>query len=72
MTKKFSVLIVDDIPEHIAYAGRILKNSGYTVYAVTSGKDALEFLAERRPDIIMLDIKMDDMDGLEVCRRIKS
>lgn len=72
MTKNFSVLIVDDISEHIAYAGRILKNSGYTVYAVTSGIDTLEFLSERKPDIIMLDIKMDDMDGLEVCRRIKS
>lgn len=72
MNPNASVLIVDDIPDHIAYAGKILKSDGYKVFAVTSGIGALEFLEERLPDIIMLDIKMDDMDGLEVCQKIKS
>lgn len=72
MNPNASVLIVDDIPDHIAYAGKILKDDGYKVFAVTSGIEALEFLKERSPDIIMLDIKMEDMDGLEVCRKIKS
>lgn len=72
MNPNISVLIVDDIPDHIAYAGKILKSDGYKVFAVTSGIGALEFLEEKLPDIIMLDIKMEDMDGLEVCRKIKS
>lgn len=72
MNRDASVLIVDDIPDHIAYAGKILKSDGYKVFAVTSGIEALEFLEERLTDIIMLDIKMDGMDGLEVCRKIKS
>lgn len=72
MNSKADILIVDDIPEHIAFAGAILKNEGYKVYAVTDGLSALEFLKSRRPDLIMLDIRMEGMDGLELCRKIKS
>lgn len=65
------ILIVDDIPEHIAFAGSLLRDVGYRVYAVTSGSAALGFLETKRPDLIMLDIKMEGMDGLTVCRHIK-
>ncbi|MGN1319297.1 MAG: response regulator, partial [Lachnospirales bacterium] len=66
------VLIVDDVSEQIAFAGTILKNEGYRVYAATSGKGAIKFLENKIPHIIMLDIKMEDIDGLEVCKIIKN
>ena len=65
------VLIVDDQPDQIKFAGDILKSAGYRVYAATSGGRALKFLERRLPDIIVLDIKMEDIDGVTVCRMIK-
>lgn len=72
MVDNTEILIVDDTPEHIAFEGSILKDEGYKVYAVTNGKLALKFLENRIPDLIILDIKMDGMDGFEVCKKIKS
>lgn len=71
MSENAEILIVDDMPDHIAYAGAILRSEGYRVYAATSGKAALRFLKNRFPDLIILDIKMDGMDGFEVCKSIK-
>lgn len=71
MSNSAEILIVDDIPEHITFASSILKSEGYKIYAVINGKSALEFLKTKHPDLIMLDIKMDDLNGLEVCERIK-
>lgn len=71
MNEKAEILIVDDIPDHIAFAGALLRAAGYRVYAVTSGEMVLQFLQQKHPELIMLDIKMEGMDGLEVCRRIK-
>lgn len=62
---------MDDIPEQIAFAGALLREEGYRVSALTSGTAALRFLEVKRPDLIMLDIKMESIDGLEVCKRIK-
>ncbi|MGN0592179.1 MAG: response regulator [Ruminococcus sp.] len=71
MQESAEILIVDDIPEHIAFAGNLLRSEGYRVYAVTNGTAALHFLETKHPDLIMLDIKMNGMDGLTVCRHIK-
>ncbi len=71
MQDYIEILIVDDVPEQIAFAGALLREEGYRVYAVPSGKAALRFLENRHPDLIMLDIKMQDIDGLEVCQRLK-
>lgn len=65
------ILVVDDMPDHIAYSGTILRAEGYRVFAATSGKAALKFLEKRIPDLIMLDIQMDDIDGLTLCRMFK-
>lgn len=71
MPNYFEILIVDDVPEQITFAGALLREEGYRVFVLTNGKAALKFLETHHPDLIMLDIKMEHIDGLEVCKRIK-
>ncbi|MGN0666631.1 MAG: response regulator [Huintestinicola sp.] len=72
MSDMGEILIVDDVPEQITFAGSILREAGYKVHAVTSGKQALSYLERHQPDLITLDIKIGDTNGLDVCRKIKS
>ncbi len=72
MKNNMTVMIVDDAPEHIAFSGEILKNAGYKVIAATSGERALDILTKITPDLIVLDINMGSMSGLEVCKKIKA
>ena len=66
------ILIVDDIPRNLQVLGNILKNEGYETAVATSGKQALATIEKAKPDLILLDIMMPEMDGYEVCRQIKS
>jgi CheY-like chemotaxis protein len=69
---KLSVLIVDDVVDNLQLISDILRGD-YNIQAAKSGIKALEICAsERQPDIVLLDIKMPQMDGLEVCRRLKA
>lgn len=67
-----SVLIIDDSPENIKILVEILKGD-FKLLAATSGEKGCElaFSSARKPDIILLDIMMPDIDGYEVCRRLK-
>jgi putative two-component system response regulator len=68
---KDSILIVDDSPDNLALLGSLLKGS-YRVKVAIAGKTALEIAGgEDPPDLILLDIIMPEMDGYEVCRRLK-
>ena len=70
--KQATVLVVDDAAENIELLTSILKNR-YRVLAATSGQRALDIAAGKsRPDVILLDVSMPDMDGYEVCRRLKA
>lgn len=65
------VLNVDD-HEPARYAKtRILRSGGLQVIEAASGEDALRMVSECRPDLVLLDVKLPDMNGFEVCRRIK-
>jgi PAS domain S-box-containing protein len=69
--KRQTILVVDDVPDDIVILEEILK-SDYQIKAVTSGEAALKIArGENPPDLILLDIMMPDMDGFEVCRRLK-
>jgi PAS domain S-box-containing protein len=68
---KPTVLVVDDEPDSLKLLTDILCQEGYDVRAADSGKLALLSLAARRPDLILLDLRMPGMDGLEVFRRFK-
>jgi two-component system sensor histidine kinase/response regulator len=70
-TNEQSILIVDDVPKNIQLLGSILKEEAYELEFATSGKEALEWLDSKRFDLVLLDIMMPEMDGFEVCRKIK-
>lgn len=66
------ILAVDDDLDVLGTLTRALTPEGYEVGRANSGQDALKMLAERRPDLIILDIIMPGMDGLAVCRAIRA
>jgi two-component system, sensor histidine kinase and response regulator len=65
------ILLVDDVPKNIQLLGSILKEENYELEFATSGKEALEWLDTKPFDLVLLDIMMPEMDGYEVCKRIK-
>ncbi len=66
------VLNVDDRPATLYARDRILRQKGFTVANATSGKAALDLAERLRPDLILLDIMLPDIDGREVCRQLKA
>lgn len=72
MEKKQYVLLVDDIQENLKIVGNILYGKGINVSSALSGRQALEKVKVKLPDLILLDISMPYMDGYEVCRRLKA
>jgi signal transduction histidine kinase len=67
----FKVLIVGDKPENMQVLGKILCKNGLNIISATSGPQALEIMAADLPDLVLLDIAVPEMDGYEVCRKIK-
>jgi PleD family two-component response regulator len=65
------VLVVDDNEDNLTLIGKIVESAGYEAVLATSGSQALEFVADDRPDLILLDIMMPDMDGYSVCHALK-
>ena len=72
MSFKGNIIVVDDTPENLHLLNKILSKEGYAVRAAINGKLALQSLQTERPDLILLDIKMPDMTGYEVCEIIKA
>ena len=71
MAKQANVLVVDDTPANLTLLSGMLKDKGYRVRPVPAGKLALGAVEVEPPDLILLDITMPEMDGFEVCRRLK-
>jgi two-component system response regulator MprA len=66
------ILVVDDEPSVRDALDRALRMDGYKVQLAADGQQALDQLAEQAPDAIVLDLLMPEVDGLEVCRRIRA
>lgn len=66
-----NILIVDDVPANLKVLGQILKGEGYLVRPVPNGALALQVAERTEPDLILLDIMMPDLNGFEVCKRLK-
>jgi sigma-B regulation protein RsbU (phosphoserine phosphatase) len=67
-----TILVVDDSPVNLQVLVRTLQASGHRILAATNGRAALDIAARARPDLILLDVMMPDMDGFEVCRALKA
>jgi DNA-binding NtrC family response regulator len=66
------ILVVDDTPANIQMLIATLKEQGYQVSAATNGRQAIEALEKVRPDLILMDVVMPDMDGYTACEQIKA
>jgi twitching motility two-component system response regulator PilH len=69
MPKK-KVLVVDDTAAHLQHLAEIVSTAGYHVITATSGREAIEKSLAEKPNMIFLDIVMDDLDGYGACREI--
>lgn len=65
------ILIVDDNPENLRVLSAVLEREGYAVRAATSGTQALQTVEASEPDLLLLDVHLPEMNGLDVCRRIR-
>jgi two-component system alkaline phosphatase synthesis response regulator PhoP len=65
-------MVVDDNPDIITIVKTILEGKGYHVLSASSGQELLNLLTDQKPDLIILDIMMPEMDGLEVLGRLKA
>ena len=66
------ILVVDDQPANLAVLRGVLEAADYKIFLAPSGKVALKSAARALPDLILLDLMMPEMDGFEVCRRLKA
>jgi len=68
----FKILVVDDEPEILDLINYNFTKKGLDVYMADNGKTAFEVMAETRPDVIVLDIMMPEMNGIQFCELIRS
>ncbi len=69
---KADILAIDDTPENLALLSQMLTEKGYKVRSVTKGSTAIRGAKAAPPDLILLDVKMPEMNGYEVCRQLKA
>ncbi len=65
------ILIVDDEEDICRTIAELLENKGYEIFQATSGEDALRLVKEARPHLLLLDIRMPGMSGIEILRRVR-
>jgi len=66
------ILIVDDAPNIVLSLEFLMKKEGYDVHSVSNGEEAMEAIAEKVPDMILLDVMMPRKDGYEVCQELRA
>ncbi|MCK6648304.1 MAG: response regulator, partial [Bacteroidia bacterium] len=67
----YRILLVDDEPDIIEFLSYNLKKEGFNVYTANNGKEAIAVAKRENPHVIILDVMMPDMDGIETCREIR-
>jgi DNA-binding response OmpR family regulator len=69
---KATILVVDDVPENVRLLEAVLVSRGYDVVSATNGASALELVDSEKPDLILLDVVMPEMDGYDVCQQLRA
>ena len=69
--RAWSAVIIDDDPDICALIAELLRQSGFEVTEAASGADGIAAVREVEPDVVTLDLNLPDLDGIEVCRRIR-
>jgi two-component system, OmpR family, alkaline phosphatase synthesis response regulator PhoP len=69
--EEFTILLVDDEPDILEFLSYNLRKEGYKVFTAENGKDAIKLSADLRPQLIILDVMMPVMDGIECCTEIR-
>ena len=69
--KKIKILLVDDEPDILEFMSYNLSNEGYKVYTATNGEEAIEKAKSKSPNLILLDVMMPVMDGVEACENLR-
>ncbi len=69
--KVFKILVVDDEPDILEFLSYNLEKEGFSVETAENGKQALEKAKKNHPDIVLLDVMMPEMDGIETCRTMR-
>ncbi|MEQ8625190.1 MAG: response regulator transcription factor [Vicingaceae bacterium] len=70
--KKEKILLVDDEPDILEIVGYNLKKEGFEVFTADNGKEAIKIAKAEKPDLIILDVMMPEMDGMETCYQIRN
>jgi len=68
---KYKILLVDDEPDILEFVGYNLRKEGFRVYTAANGLDAINRALEVKPHLILMDVMMPEMDGIETCRVIR-
>jgi PAS domain S-box-containing protein len=71
-TSKTTILNVDDFEPGLYAKSRALRLAGFEVYEAMTGEDALRLIQELKPQLVLLDVNLPDVSGIEICRRIKT
>lgn len=71
MGQASKILVVDDEISLVQLAQFILEDAGYTVRGALSGSQAMDMIVDEMPDLVLLDVMMPGMDGIETCRQIR-
>ncbi len=72
MSKQFKVLVTDDDPEIRILSTMLLEKAGYGILEAASGKECLSMVQAHHPDLVLLDVMLPDITGIEICRQIKN
>jgi len=68
---KQKILLVDDEPDILEIIGFNLEREGYEVFTAPNGRKALEIARKQKPDLVLLDVMMPEMDGMDACRELR-
>jgi len=71
MRKAGKVLVVDDYEANLKGLGQLLRSAHYAVFTATNGREALDLVKRERPDLVLLDVLMPGLSGVDVCRELK-